>query len=84
LCDQQIVIFIYDDQKNRLVHYQSHSEFTLESLNKCANNSNNVSIEKYDNDNYDIMENERIIKEKSDNQIQFVELEKTREKIAIF
>ena len=64
-----MVIFIYDNFKNRLVHYQSHPEFTLESLNDCANNSNAVSIEKYNNDNYEMMEKERIIKDNSDKQI---------------
>jgi len=29
LCEQQMLIFIYDNNKNKLVHYQSHPDFTL-------------------------------------------------------
>ena len=65
LCEQQILMFIYDREKNSLVHYQSHIDFDLAATCKLFSPSDIVDLkmEKYDNDNYEMMDKERIIKE---------------------
>jgi len=58
-------MFIYDREKNSLVHYQSHIDFDLAATCKLFSPSDIVDLkmEKYDNDNYEMMDKERIIKE---------------------
>ena len=58
-------MFIWDNEKSRLVHYQSHTGFDLSSACKLFNlgDFNRIKIEKFDNEHYDILDKERIIKD---------------------
>lgn len=65
-------MFIYDNEKNRLVQYQSDSGFNLQDVCKLFSTDKEVShlqLERYDNDNYEMMDKERIVKEDAAKQL---------------
>ena len=74
MCDKQMLIFIYDNVSNKLVHYQSHSDFTLGSVETCQDNLA-LQIETYDNANYEMMEKQRITIDNKNRQKQLDKLQ---------
>ena len=57
LCDQKILAFIYDEERNRLVYYASDLSFNLEKANEIVKEcvykkKNHSSLEIYSNDDY--------------------------------
>ena len=54
-------MYIYDKDSNRLLNYQSHDNFNLESVKMLFNQNPNMNIEKYENDIYEKLDRERIL-----------------------
>ena len=42
LCDQQTLMFIYDDHKNTLIQYQSSPDFNIQSVGKLISSSDGM------------------------------------------
>lgn len=64
MCSQDIFMVIWDKEKRKLVHYQSNIDFNINKVNEIVlNNSKNSNSECYQNSNYNLLENERILKD---------------------
>ena len=59
-CEQDIYLVIFDREKQKLVEFNSSNEFSFRTLKKMFLSSNikKLRYEKYQNDDYDLMEND--------------------------
>ena len=66
LCDQKICLVLYDEQKKRMTQYQSHNDFTLQTvLDICGDElSSLMTIESYTNTDYELLESNMSIEDK--------------------